>query len=152
MRIIESHEGILSLPREQLLINADIAWADPTCGIGLSTNNDPDAPYLVVTLTFYADDNDKQNYTVVFQEAPPRKPLEKIAVDGITVIDRASISDTEDYNMKELLDLVANRAYTPIAQVAITQTDHWLDIRLSIGEWEGHHQVTLAEFKEALGV
>jgi len=154
MRIIESYEGLVELPREQLLIEADIVWPDIACGIGIGTNDDPNAPYLAVMLTFYADDG-RQNFTVVFQEAPPLKPLEQTAVDGLTVFAWASKSHTDDCDcdfMKILLDLVANRAYTPIAKVGISQTDHWLDIRLNIGEWDGHHQIALAEFKEKLGL
>lgn len=143
MQIIEELKRFVNLPSQQIEIKADVP-DNLECKIFFGTNDDPDAPYLAVQLLFVKEGYGA--YHIVFPEEPPYAPFKEFAVSGKGLLEFANAD--RGNSLDDLLAIFASQAYTPLAKVYIHQKDHWLDIWLVIGEWEGHHQVTLDEFMQ----
>lgn len=149
MKRIEETDRHVALTRAQIKIEAELELPEAiSCLICLGENALPDTPHMAVKLHFIKD-REVQDL-IVFQEEPPLAPLRTIGLDAAALLARVG-GDSED-RVKEIVDLMANRAYTPIAALEIVQKDHWLDIWLVIGAWEGHHQVKLSSFKKSLNL
>ncbi len=173
MNLIERASRCLEIPNDRVTIASTLGLPDTFKGaISLGTNNVPDAPHIAIELHLA---NKRAQYTIIFIEDPPLEPLVAIGcvVDTnpdyqrhIQDIPKRCVRlldigwdalmhpDSTDIREKEgihaLIGLMANLAYTPLAKLEISRTRQWVDINLTIGEWEAHRQVKYTKLKKHL--
>lgn len=85
-----------------------------------------------------------------FGGAPPLEPLRGVTVDAATLA--AGLQEPSHRRLRDLLDLAANHAYTPLASIEIAPYKRQYDIILMIGSWRGSYRVKPNAFKASLGL
>lgn len=152
MRILDESSESLDLSRTQIKVSPDLYLPDSIqVSICFGKNNDPDAPYWAVKLLFHDYESaEGVEHEIVFHESPPRKPLEEFAISGKLLLQL--MGDRQEDGFEEVVDLLVNNAYTPVARLEITKKDHWTDIWLVIGDWEAHYKEQLEYLEQTIGL
>jgi len=144
MEIITATTDLMIVPEEKISLSAGVRLRPGVIlTIGYGQNDDKDAPYRAVTLELDGD-GPEASILVAFREPPPLKLFEGVAI-GLPVFNENvqgdGEDDTEDDTIEDLLNLAANRAFTPKAEITI-ERDRFAKrdlvfVGLRMGDWEG---------------
>jgi hypothetical protein len=144
VHIINDESGYTDVPSAKVKVDDALRLvASASFCIGFGKNDDPEAPYLAVTMSCAADGGVLCD--IVFQEEPPLEAFADAAI-GLGALVAGMAGEAE--GALDLISAAANRALTPKAEVVIQKHDHWIDIWLAIGDWEGHHKVRFSEIRK----
>lgn len=148
MEIVSSQTESLCIPREKIEPPEGLRLGgDTEFYIGFGENGDPQADFMAVTLLCQRESaSAAADLEIVFRETLPLRLLEGAAAVSVSSLIEA-VTDEQAEKVPSLIGAAANRVFTPLSRLVIEKRDHWLDLWLLIGEWEGHHQARFSELK-----
>lgn len=144
------------LSRGQVHASGNVSIQDLVFQVGIEPNENPDAPYLAVTLwiTDPRDPSPTQSRTVAFLEDPPTWSLRHVAISAHAMFDLLPSLATERDVLVSALDTAANTLWTPNASLTLQRgRDPWVNLALMIqvlGQtWTGETAAPARYFCEA---
>jgi hypothetical protein len=148
MEIVSSDTESLCIPREKIELPEGLRLgADTEFTICFGENDDPQADFMAVTLLCQRESvSTSADFEIVFREKPPLRLFEDAAAVCVRSLIEA-VTDEQAEKVPSLIGAAVNRVLTPLSRLVIEKRDHWLDLWLVIGEWEGHYQARLSELK-----